>query len=98
MSHLRRFRQTRWGILLLIASAYYYIPWCFAWQIGLVKPRANLRYYFFSENKSIDICLYSLYWPMIRLSEAFETTHWGAHYAIYYRKRGFPTAKDMNGL
>ncbi len=90
-------RRRRWIILLVIAAGYY-LSWCFAWQIGLVAPRANMRYYYFSENESLDKAFFVVYWPMIRLGEVIETTRWGASGAIYYRERSFPTAEEMSGL
>ena len=92
----RRWRR-RWIILLVIAAVYY-LPWCFRRQIGLIAPRANMRYYYFSENESLDMAFYVVYWPMIRLGEVIETARWGASWAIYYRERSFPTAKEMSSM
>lgn len=91
-------RRRRWWIILLVFAAVYFLSWHFAWQIGLVAPCANMRYYYFSENDSVDKALCAAYWPMIRLNEVVETTRWGARFAIYHRERSFPTAKEMSRL
>jgi hypothetical protein len=49
----------------LFASSYL-AGWAFKVQLGLIRPRANLAYFTYSECESLDRDLYLLCWPCMK--------------------------------
>lgn len=89
LRYARRHRQNRRRrrtivVCALAIALVYWIPWAFAYQLRVIVPTANLRYYVFTR---ADGVLYYVYWPLIRFSSIAETTFWGSMTVIHERDR-----------
>ena len=84
--------RRRW-LIASGAALLYFLPWFFRFEIRLIGPMANMRYYYFVDDP--DTCLdrgfYYLYWPMIRLSYLMDEWRYGERCCIHHadRRRGW---------
>ena len=71
--------------MALILLAAYLGAWTWKAELGLVKPAAHLRYFYYHDDERVDRALYILYWPCYRLSPGW----------IHTRDRSFPRPEDL---
>ena len=78
-------RRTVVLLALIITYGAYVTAWSFRRETGLIRPTANLRYYYFVDepDSSADRVLYVVYWPMVRLSYAGQRLSSGQRYDIH---------------
>ena len=74
------------GVALVLAFLAAYLgSWTFRRELGIVRPAANLRYFYYHDDERVDRALYILFWPCYRL-----TPDW-----IHTGDRTFPRPEDM---
>ena len=51
----------------LVLLAAYLGSWSLRRELGIIRPAANLAYFYYSDDERLDRALYVLYWPCYRL-------------------------------
>ena len=57
-----------WLLLPAVVLAAYAGTWIWKVELGIVRPAANLRYFYYSDDERVDRALYVLYWPCCKAS------------------------------
>ena len=70
----RSANRRRWIIIcsvVVILAVVWVGTWLLRWEIGLIRPTANLRYFYYAGGLGSfsDRCLYVLYYPLYAMSE-----------------------------
>ncbi len=79
-------RAAAWALALALLLTAYVGTWTFKVSLGIVRPCANMAYFYYSESDLVDRALYVLYKPCEGLMP-FGATH--------HRDRVFPRLEDM---
>ena len=87
--HASRITAARAAVIFLflgLVAAAYLGSWAFKERLGVIRPCANLAYFYYSEEEWLDRSLYVFFWPCYRGMPPG---------CIHHRDRVYPTAEDL---
>ncbi len=85
ISVIRSLKGACVGALVVTTLAAYLLSWSFRWEIGLVSPSANARYFYFS-SESLAPLFRVIYYPAYRVHYWIQERR-GVPNEVYYADR-----------
>ncbi|MEO6036695.1 MAG: hypothetical protein ABIQ35_15700 [Verrucomicrobiota bacterium] len=79
-------KRTIHVIMLGCFFSFYFLSYFYRWEIGLVKPSANLRYFYFSDSEPLEQVFYVTYYPLYRINYWFQKQN-GIPNEVYFSER-----------
>jgi len=92
----RRLSRWRDGVLLalIVVVAVYAALWCFRYEVGLIRPMANLRYFYYGAGPGSfsDQALYWIYAPVYKPYRYWQKLWYGERFEVHWtdRQDGLP--------
>jgi len=71
------------GLLISVYAG----AWMLRREVGLVKPCANLRYFYYSDDEFIDRVAYGVFWPAMQIEYHVQGLQHGRRVDIHWRNR-----------
>jgi len=71
------------GLLLSV----YVGAWTLRRQVGLIRPCANLRYFYYADHAAVDEAGYAIFWPLMKLDQVLQRRRYGCLVELHFRDR-----------